>query len=67
MSSIDERLNETVEQAIKSRQGYSEFRRVQKLVQDARERGLIVQREYDLPLIDTIGRTAIKEPRAGSQ
>jgi hypothetical protein len=67
LSTIDARLNEAVEQSIKSRQGSSEFKRVLEFVRDARERGLVVQKKYDLPLIDTIGRTAVKEPRAGSQ
>ena len=64
MSAIDKKVKKAIERALTTRHNKEEFRRVQDFVADARERGLIVQRKYDIPLVDTIGPTTFRDTKA---
>lgn len=63
--SIDQRIAEATARAREARANREEFERVQKFVREAREKGLVVDRKYDLPLVDTIGNTAYRDRKLG--
>jgi hypothetical protein len=60
VTTIDERVEAALSELERERDADPQFLRVRDLIRDMRERGLLRKREYDIPLIDTIGRTAFR-------
>ena len=63
MTPLSEELDKAVERAESGRHNPEENARMKKYVDDARERGILRPKEYDIPLIDTIGRGWYKSVR----
>ncbi len=58
MASIVEQVQEAIASAPTDPSRGEELRRMREFVAEATAKGLVVRREYELPLVDTIGRLA---------
>jgi len=58
MTTTTAELRDTLERIEREREGDESFKRLRDFYQDMLRKGLLVKKEYDLPPIDTIGKTA---------
>lgn len=60
MSTTVERLQEALRRFEKEAAVDADFIRLRDFYLEMSRRGLLIKKEYDLPLVDTIGRTAFQ-------
>jgi hypothetical protein len=56
MEETDDTVEALPDNAMASPSNDTDFRRIRKFIEEMRERGILKKPEYNLPLIDTVGR-----------
>lgn len=60
MPPLSEKLETAIKQAESARRDPQKFARIKEFVSDVRNRGIVQPKDYDIPLIDTIGKATFR-------
>jgi hypothetical protein len=60
MTDVQDRVDRTLREGERDRAADEQFVRLREFLADMHRKGLVIKKEYDLPPIDTIGRTAYR-------
>jgi hypothetical protein len=60
MTDLSTRVAQTLEEGERQRVADQQFARLREFLVDMQRKGLVIKKEYDLPSLDTIGKTAYR-------
>lgn len=58
MADLDKQVQEALDRIERERAGGEDFVRLRDFASEMRRQGLLIKKEYDIPPLDTIGKTA---------